>query len=173
VSSLSSKSKEARLSTTDRKILKILLAPNGGTNPHIVASPASDGIMAADLGLSLVEVTKRRLLLEKDFLNPSYYMNIASLGYRRVDFLIATERGLSVPVARELMMIKAMVRIGQSIGEPTIDLRAELIIKNNGELLDLLEEVKAMDGVRNVIWSEIVKVAGDKGSVPADIIDIL
>jgi len=170
---LSSKSKDVRLSTTDRKILKILLAPNGGKNAHIVASPASDGIMAADLGLSLDEVAKRRLLLEKDFLNFSYHMNIASLGYRRIDFLIATERGLSVPVARELMMIKATVRIGQSIGEPTIDLRAELIIKNNGELLDLLEEVKAMDGVRNVIWSEIVKVAGDKGSVPADIIDIL
>jgi DNA-binding Lrp family transcriptional regulator len=173
VSSLSSKSKDARLSTIDRKILKILLAPNGGVNEHASASPASDGIMAADLRVSLAEVTKRRALLEKDFLNLSYHMNIASLGYRRVEFLIATQRGLSLPVANELMMIKAIVRIGHSIGEPTIDLRAELIIRDNGELLDLLEQIKAISGVRNVVWTEIVKIAGDKGSVPADIIDIL
>jgi hypothetical protein len=38
-------------------------------------------------------------------------------------------------------------------------------------LLDLLEEVKAMPSVKDVIWSEIVKIVGRKRSVPSAVID--
>jgi hypothetical protein len=48
-----------------------------------------------------------------------------------------------------------------------------VIIKDNSQLLDLLEEVKAMHSVKDVIWSEIVKILGNKRSVPASIIDML
>jgi hypothetical protein len=40
-------------------------------------------------------------------------------------------------------------------------------------LLNILEKVKAMDGVNDVVWSEIVKVVGRKRSIPARIIDML
>ncbi len=162
-----------RLSVVDKKILKILLAPDGKKRTHVVASAASDAIIAAELRVPLSVVKKSRMSLEEDFLELIYSMKLASLGYRRVDFLISTGRGLAASIAEELMKINGIVRVGQSIGEPTIDLRAELIIKDNGELLELLEQVKAIDGVRNVVWSEIVKVVGDKGSVPAGIIDLL
>jgi hypothetical protein len=66
-----------------------------------------------------------------------------------------------------------IVYVGRSIGEPTIDLRAEVIVKNNSQLLDLLEEVKAMPSVKDVIWSEIVKIVGRKRSIPTSIIDKL
>ncbi|HVB95048.1 MAG TPA: hypothetical protein VND41_00415, partial [Nitrososphaerales archaeon] len=59
------------------------------------------------------------------------------------------------------------------IGEHTIDLRAEVIIKDNSELLGLLELVKAMESVKDVIWSEIVDVIGMKRSIPSSIIDKL
>lgn len=58
-------------------------------------------------------------------------------------------------------------------GEHTIDLRAEIIIRDNSELLNTLENVKGMDGVNDVLWSEIVKVVGRKGSIPSRIIDKL
>ena len=38
--------------------------------------------------------------------------------------------------------------MGQSIGEHTIDLRGETIVKDNQELLELLEKLKAMEGIR-------------------------
>jgi hypothetical protein len=57
--------------------------------------------------------------------------------------------------------------------ENTIDLRAEVIIKDNSELLGLLELVKAMESVKDVIWSEIVDVIGKKRSIPSSIIDKL
>jgi hypothetical protein len=66
-----------------------------------------------------------------------------------------------------------VVYVGKSIGEHTIDLRVEIIVRDNSELLDILEKVKAMDGVNDVIWSEIVQVVGRKRSIPSRIIDML
>jgi hypothetical protein len=63
--------------------------------------------------------------------------------------------------------------VGKSIGEYTIDLRVETIVKDNVMLLDLLELIKAMNGVNDVIWSEIVHVIGRKRSIPSGIIDKL
>jgi hypothetical protein len=40
-------------------------------------------------------------------------------------------------------------------------------------LLDVLEKVKAMEGVEDTIWSEIVEVVGIKRSIPSNIIDQL
>jgi hypothetical protein len=52
-------------------------------------------------------------------------------------------------------------------------LRVEIIVRDNAELLDILEKVKAMDGVNDVVWSEIVQVVGMKRSIPSRIIDML
>jgi hypothetical protein len=49
-------------------------------------------------------------------------------------------------VANRLLENEEVVYVGKSIGELTIDLRVEIIIKDNSELLDILEKVKAMDG---------------------------
>jgi hypothetical protein len=162
-----------RLSAIDRKVLKILLAPNGKARLHVDASERSNKILATKLGIPLALIKRRRKLLEERFLELFYIMNLASLSYRRVDFLIATQAGLTISIANKLMKIIEVVTVGRSIGEPTIDLRAELIVKDNEQLFELLEQVKAIDGVRVAVWSEIVQIVGNKGSVPSDIIDIL
>ena len=88
-----------------------------------------------------------------------------------MDLLIYTGGGNTVNIARKLLDRDEVVYIGQSIGEHTIDLRAEVIIKDNSQLLDLLEEVKAMPNVKDVVWSEIVRIIGKKRSVPSSVID--
>jgi len=90
-----------------------------------------------------------------------------------VDLLIYTGGGATKETAKELLKRDEVVYVGRSIGEHTIDLRAEVIIESNSELLDLLEEIKAMRSVKDVIWSEIVEVMGNKKSIPASIIDRL
>lgn len=100
-------------------------------------------------------------------------MNLRELGYRRVDLLIYTGGGETVKIAEKLLKREEVVYVGRSIGEPTIDLRAEVIIKDNAELLELLEQVKAIPNVKDAIWSEIVKIVGKKRSVPSSIIDQL
>jgi DNA-binding Lrp family transcriptional regulator len=150
------------LSAIDKKILKILLAPS---------DRISSQALAAKLGLPRTTIQRRRNYLEKHFLEFAYSLKLDELGYRRVDLLIYTGGGDTVRVANKLLERDEVVYVGRSIGEHTIDLRAEAIIKDNSQLLDLLEDVKAMPSVKDVIWSEIVKIVGKKRSVPGAIID--
>lgn len=150
------------MSAIDKKILKILLAPS---------DRISSQALAAKLGLPRTTIQRRRNYLEKHFLDFAYSLKLDELGYRRVDLLIYTGGGDTVRVANKLLERDEVVYVGRSIGEHTIDLRAEAIIKDNSQLLDLLEDVKAMPSVKDVIWSEIVKIVGKKRSVPGAIID--
>lgn len=125
------------------------------------------------MGVPRATVQRRRNYLEKHYLEFSYSLKLKNLGYRRVDLLIYTGGGSTISIADKLLERDEVVYVGRSIGEHTIDLRAEVIIKDNSQLLDLLEEVKGMPSVRDVVWSEIVQVLGKKSSVPTSIINIL
>jgi DNA-binding Lrp family transcriptional regulator len=153
-----------KLSETDKKILKVLLNPAGRVSSHA---------LAAKLGIPRTTVQRRRNYLERYFLEFAYSLKLKDLGYRRVDLLIYTGGGSTVEVAEKLLDRDEVVSVGRSIGEHTIDLRAEVIVKDNSQLLDLLEEVKGMPSVRDVVWSEIVKIVGRKRSIPTSIIDKL
>jgi DNA-binding Lrp family transcriptional regulator len=153
-----------KLSPIDKKILKVLLNPDGKVSSHA---------LSARLGIPRTTIQRRRNFLEKHYLELSYHLKLNELGYRRVDLLIYTGGGSTVTIADKLLERDEVVYVGRSIGEHTIDLRAEVIIKDNSQLLDLLEEIKAMPSVRDVVWSEIVKIVGRKRSVPVSIIDML
>jgi DNA-binding Lrp family transcriptional regulator len=151
-------------SDVDKKILNILLEPKGNI---------SSSELAQRLGIARSTVQRRREYLEENYLNLAYTLNLRNLGFRRVDLLIYTGGGATQAIARELLKFDEVVSVGRSIGEHTIDLRAEVIIANNSELLGLLELVKAMHGVGDVVWSEIVDVMGAKRSIPTGIIEKL
>ena len=153
-----------KLSQIDKKILKVLLNPEGKVSSHA---------LTAKLGVPRTTIQRRRKFLEKHYLEFSYALNLKKLGYRRVDLLIYTGGGNTITIAKNLLERDEVVYVGRSIGEHTIDLRAEVIIRDNSELLDLLEEVKAMLSVKDVIWSEIVQIVGRKRSIPNSIIDKL
>jgi len=153
-----------RLSNIDKKLLKVLLQPNGRVSSHA---------LAAKLGIPRTTVQRRRNFLEKHFLGFTYTLKLKDLGFRRADLLIYTGGGNTINIAEKLLARDEVVYVGTSIGEHTIDLRAEVIIRDNSQLLDLLEEVKSIPNVRDVVWSEIVKIVGIKKSVPASVIDKL
>ena len=153
------------LSTLDKEILKILLNPNDGKR--------SSEILSERTGSPISTIQRRRRQLEKEYLELSYTLIIEKFGWRRVDLLISTTSGKTDAIAKQLLAREEVVYVGKSIGEHTIDLRAEIIVKDNSELLDVLEEVKAMEGVRDTIWSEIVHVVGKKRSIPSYVIDRL
>jgi DNA-binding Lrp family transcriptional regulator len=152
------------LSKVDKQILKILLEPG---------SEVSSRILEQKLGLPRSTIQRRRKHLEQAYLEHPYHLNLAKLGFRRIDLLIYTGGGATEAIAHDLLKREEVVSVGSSIGEHTIDLRAEVIIKDNSELLGLLEAVKAMKNVNDVVWSEIVHVIGQKRSIPSSIIDRL
>jgi DNA-binding Lrp family transcriptional regulator len=144
--------------------LKAILAPDGRR---------SSAQISKNLGLPATTVQRRRKRLEKEFLTVYYSLDLERFGWRKVDFLVATERGKTTKVAEELLKWDEVVFVGRSIGQQTIDLKVETVVKGNSEILQLQETLKAMDGVKDVIWTEIVEVIGRKPSVPFRIIDQL
>lgn len=155
--------KGANISDLDRKLLKILLQPNGDLK--------SSKALSAKLGMPITTVRRRRKRLESTLLKLHYVLDIEKFGWRRVDFFIAIKNGMVNAVASKLLDSDEVTYVGKSIGEHTIDLRVETIVKDNASVLDILEKIKAMDGVNDVVWSEIVSVVGRKISIPSSIID--
>lgn len=151
------------LSQVDRKILKILLSPNG--------KEKSTKSISTKLGIPVTTIRRRRKRLENKFLKMLYVLDIEKFGWRRIDFFISIRNGLINSVSNKLIELNDVTYVGKSIGEHTIDLRVETIVKDNVVLLDVLEQIKGMEGVRDVVWSEIVNVVGRKISIPNDIID--
>ena len=129
--------------------------------------------MSRKLDIPLTTIQRRRKRLEKEFLKEDHTFLLNKFGWRRVDFFISTRDGKTDALANELIDMDQVTAVGKSISEHTIDLRVETIVEDNHELLDILEKLKGMDGIRDVVWSEIVGTVGNKTSVPSYIIDRL
>lgn len=152
------------LSPVDRNLLKTLLAPDG---KH------SSKTLAKKLGIPATTVQRRRKRLEKEFLTLTYTLDLAKFGWHKVDFLIATESGKTGLIGKTLLKRDEVIYVGKSIGQHTIDLRVETILRDNAEILRMMELLKSMEGVKDVVWTEIVEVVGRKTSIPSQIIDQL
>jgi len=151
------------LTAVVKKLLKVLLAPNG---KH------SSKSLARQLGIPATTVQRRRKRLEK-ILTVSYTLCLKTFGWHKVDFLIATESGRTGFIGNELLKLDEVVYVGKSIGQHTIDLRVETILEDNAEILRMMELLKATKGIKDVIWTEIVEVVGRKMSIPSQIVDRL
>ena len=90
-----------------------------------------------------------------------------------MDFLIATDSGKTDLIGKTLLKREEITYVGKSIGQHTIDLKVETILENNAEILRMMELLKATDGIKEVVWTEIVEVVGRKTSIPNQIIDKL
>ncbi|MDA4117188.1 MAG: Lrp/AsnC family transcriptional regulator [Thaumarchaeota archaeon] len=151
------------LTEVDKKILKSLLSADGRKSTTALAS---------SIDVPRATVQRRRRYLENNLLISSYSMDLSRFGYRRIDFLIETRSGFTKRIAGKLLELPEIISVSTTIGEHTIDIIAELIIKNNGQILDLSEKVKGMRGVGNVTWTEVVQETRKK-TVPDYIIDAL
>jgi DNA-binding Lrp family transcriptional regulator len=143
----------SQLSEVDRKMIRLLLESEG-------TIPSRE--LSLKLGIPLSTVQRRRKRIEETYLIKHYSLDPMKFGYRKIDLLIYTEGGETMNIGKELMEREEVTYAARTIGEHTIDLRVEVFVKNNGTLLDLLEHVKAMKGVRDVVWTEIIEIIGRK-----------
>ena len=150
------------LSTIDRMILKEILSSS---------EKRTSTFLSKKLKVSTATIQRRRKRLEREFLEKEYTLCHEKFGWWRVDFFISTISGKTDSVARELLALREVIFVGKSIGEYTIDLRVEAIVKDNSQILELMDRIKAIDGVKQVVWSEIVMGVGNKMSVPSFVID--
>lgn len=152
------------LSRVDKDLLKILLTPDGRVSSKAIAKA---------LGVPATTIQRRRRKLEESLLTMTYSLDLKKFGWHRVDFLIATEMGKTMFIARQLIKLDEVVYVGRSIGQQTIDLHVQAILEGNADILRIMELLKAMPGIKDVVWSEIVQVIGKKSSVPMHILEKL
>ena len=76
--------------------------------------------------------------------------------------LIYARGGMAMGIGKALLKCKDVTSVSRMIGEHTIDLRVEVFVKDNHMLLNLIEEIKSMKGVRDVVWTEVVETIGMK-----------
>jgi DNA-binding Lrp family transcriptional regulator len=143
----------SQLSEVDRKMLKLLLDSEGAISSHD---------LSVKLEVPLSTLQRKRKRLEDTYLIKHYSLDPMQFGYRKIDLLIYTEGGETMNIGRELLEREEVTYAARTIGEHTIDLRIEVFVKDNGVLLNLLEHVKAMKGVRDVVWTEVIEVIGKK-----------
>ena len=143
----------SELSDLDRMMLRLLLDSEGTISTHEIS---------VQLGISLSTIQRRRKRLEQEYLIKHYSLDPIKFGYRRIDLLIYTEGGETMSIGKQLLEREEVTYAARTIGEHTIDLRAEVFVKDNGVLLNLLEDVKAMKGVRDVVWTEVIETIGRK-----------
>ena len=65
-----------------------------------------------------------------------------------VVFFISTINGKTDEVAKVLFNLRQVIFVGKSIGQHAIGFRVQTIVKDRGQILDLMEKIKAIDGVR-------------------------
>jgi DNA-binding Lrp family transcriptional regulator len=116
----------------------------------------------------LSTIQRRRVKLEESVLSKAYNLDVRKLGWRRADLLISVEKGKAEETAQKLLennkvnVIMASLRIGN----PQVDIMADVFYRDSIELHALTEKVKAMPYVTYVEWAEVVKVVGsNSGSI--------
>lgn len=131
---------------------------------ELVKNPdASSTEIAEKYDIPLSTIQRRRARLENSVLKKSYELDIRQLGWRTADLLISVEKGKAEETAQRLLesnkvnVILASLRIGN----PQVDIMADVFYKDSIELHSLTEKVKAMPHVTFVEWAEVVKVVGN------------
>jgi DNA-binding Lrp family transcriptional regulator len=143
----------SQLSEADRKMLKLLVDSDGNV-------PSNE--LSHKLGVSIASIVEQRKRLEDTYLIKHYSVDPTKFGWRRIDLLIYTDGGMTMSIGKELLKRKEVTSVTRMIGEHTIDLRVEVFVKDNRMLLNLIEEIKSMKGVRDVVWTEVVETIGMK-----------
>ena len=158
--------KRALSSKLDKQILKILLSPDGG---KMITSKE----IARRLGIPATTAQRRRKRLEREVLTMSYNLDVKRFGWRKIQFLVATTGGRTTSIAKEIAKMNQIVQVSKSIGDRTIDLHVIAVVHDNTELLDVMEQIRSVDGVKDATWTESMQPMSSKMSVPPDVIDSL
>lgn len=145
------------ISAADKKILKALLSSTGGV---------SSLTLSKELDIPLSTVQRRRKRLEANLLEMSYTLKVERFGWRTATLFVSTRNGMTAAVGKEILQWKEnVICVSRTMGENSIDLKADIVFKDNEELAETIGRIKAIEGVERVSWSEQIKTIGRNNNV--------
>jgi DNA-binding Lrp family transcriptional regulator len=153
------------LSKSDKTILRRLVSSSGYT---------SSQVLSRELEIPMTTVQRRRKRLESDLVERNYLLKAERLGWRTATLYVTSENGSTVAIGKAILEMNEMVSsVTRNMGENDMDIRVELFFRTNFELASILELIKSIKGVRNVVWSESIELIGKNDGCYQKIIDSL
>jgi DNA-binding Lrp family transcriptional regulator len=158
--------KDAILKTSSKQVLKLRDSINIKIISELVNSPTISSLaLSKKLDIPLSTLQRRRTRIEKDILKKNYTFDYKAFGARVGDLIVNVDKGKSDEVAQSIIKNhKNNVEYCHTRIDSMHSVLAHTIYKNSKELYYLIEDVKAMEYVEGVQWSEMVNVVGDNTS---------
>ncbi len=139
-----------KLNRFDIKILK-----------HLVNSKERLSVLSLsrELGIPVTTVQRRRKRLENDFLTTRYTLKYEKFGFRRAILLVSTNSGGTAKgVGNKILKEQDVISVEIIIGENNMNIVADVLFRENNDLLNIIEKLKRFDGIDKISWTEIVEV---------------
>src|SRR5918911_1322659 len=162
----SSTAKTDKNNNTFKQILKLLDSTNIKIISELVRQPNISSLnLSKKLDIPLSTLQRRRARIENDILKRNYTFNYKAFGGRVGDLIVSVDKGKSREVAQALLkkyknnIVSCDTRINSMH-----NVAARIIYKDTDELFEIIENIKTMDYVTGVSWSEMVEVIGDNNS---------
>ncbi|WP_161486358.1 winged helix-turn-helix transcriptional regulator [Candidatus Nitrosocosmicus hydrocola] len=115
--------------------------------------------IAAKLKIPLSTIQRRKSNLEKSsILKKNYTVDLKKMGLRVAEISVATKRGLSQNVLDNFYIKhkQNIIDMALRIGNPDTNVSFRVAYRDSIELFSLLEEIKEMEMVSMVQWSEYI-----------------
>jgi DNA-binding Lrp family transcriptional regulator len=145
---------------------KLLDSTNIKIISQLVNDPSISSLALANkLDIPLSTLQRRRIRIEKAILKKTYTLNYKAFGARVGDLIVNVDKGKSDEVAQNILkkhknnVVYCHTRI-----DSVHSVLAHVIYKNTEDLYYLIEDIKAMQYVNGLSWSEMVNVIGDNNS---------
>ncbi|HET6589158.1 MAG TPA: winged helix-turn-helix transcriptional regulator [Candidatus Nitrosocosmicus sp.] len=124
--------------------------------------------ISAKLKIPLSTIQRRRNNLEKlSIIKKNYIVDLKKLDLRIAEIMIGTSSDESQKIMTEVYNKHktSIVDMSLRIGNPDTNVSLRIAYKTSLELFEILEEIKQMDTVNNVTWSEYIsEKCNDKSS---------
>lgn len=112
------------------------------------------------LKIPLSTIQRRRARIDRSsMLKKGYKIDYKQLGMRRADLMINVSKGDCVIIAQEIVKEykENVLEASITIGDPNTNLVVEVVYYDSDELFDMILNIKRMEPVEDVRWSEIIK----------------
>lgn len=115
----------------------------------------SNKAISSTMNLPISTVQRRiRKIVDQDIVISQNRLNHSRLGYRTGLFLIYLSFGNIQDIAQKVLGLYGIISVEIHIGDS--DIIADYVYKDGNDLLDIVTQIKKMEGVERVIWSERV-----------------
>lgn len=157
------KSKKSDVSAFLYKNEKGKIVPLDDVNLNIMKSmlndaTVSDSALSTKLNLSDANIKRRRKIVEDEFLTRNYLIDVSAFGWRIGDIQVDVGKGKSEEMAELIFrMFPNILDISLRINS-TASVSARIFYRDIHELASAVEQIKSLPFVKDVAFSEIIKM---------------